>query len=147
ALIGEDLDCTDVSGQLFIFSALERCPDDVLSSVVDSYSTVSPSLFARNSAGSTPLLLAAGRGLSATTRTLLRLGANRAAVDDQGRTLLHTSAAALLMPVLQSLPPEMVSQQLASQDASGNTPLHLALKAQKVDEVQQALAFAEQASG
>ncbi|CAJ1437446.1 unnamed protein product [Effrenium voratum] len=38
------------------------------------------------------------------------------------------------MPVLQSLPPEMVSQQLASQDASGNTPLHLALKAQKVDE-------------
>eukprot|EP00435_Cladocopium_sp_Y103_P057707 s2050_g20.t1 len=45
--IGENLDCKDVHGELFVFLALERCPEAVLDDVVQSLGS-SPSLFAQN---------------------------------------------------------------------------------------------------
>ncbi|CAL1143943.1 unnamed protein product [Cladocopium goreaui] len=132
--IGENLDCKDVHGELFIFLALERCPEAVLADVVQSLGS-SPSLFARNGSGFTPLLAAASRGLL-LTRTLLSRGANRSVVDQQGRSLLHHAASwPLLSLVTLDLPVTLVLRQLLWADAVGDLPLHRALRGGRYGEI------------
>lgn len=140
--IGENLDCKDVQGELFIFLALERCPEDVLADVVESLGT-SPSLFARNGSGFTPLLAAASRGLL-VTRTLLSRGANRSVVDQQGRSLLHHAASwPLLSLVSLDLPVTLVLRQLLLSDVKGDLPLHRALRGGRYGEARQILQLAK----
>lgn len=140
--IGENLDCKDVHGELFIFLALERCPEAVLADVVQSLGS-SPSLFARNGSGFTPLLAAASRGLL-LTRTLLSRGANRSVVDQQGRSLLHHAASwPLLSLVTLDLPVTLVLRQLLWADAAGDLPLHRALRGGRYGEARQVLQLAK----
>jgi len=112
-----------------------------LQALVLSLSPTSPSLFAQNSSGATPLLAAAEKGFSELTGTLLRLRANRSVTDFEDRSLLHFAAPwpAILMPLLRELPAAMVLAQIRQQDTVGDTPLHRALAATRYDEVLQAL--------
>jgi len=141
ASIGENMDCKDVSGELLVFMALKRCPEETLQALVLSLSPTSPSLFAQNSSGATPLLAAAEKGFPELTGTLLRLRANRSVTDFEDRSLLHFAAPwpAILMPLLRELPAAMVLAQLRQQDTVGDTPLHRALAAARYDEVLEAL--------
>lgn len=141
--IGENLDCRDVNGELFIFLALQRCPESTVNDVVRSYPSSSPSLFAANGSGVTPLLAAASRGFQ-VTRTLIGLGANCSVIDHQGLSLLHHSAAwALLQPVAFQLPLSMVLHQLLLFDTWGDQPLHRALRHRRFSEALAVLRYVE----
>lgn len=143
ASIGENLDCKGVNGELLIFMALDRCPEAVLIEVVNSLAR-SPSLFAQNSSGFTPLLAAASRGLAKITRTLMGFGANRSVVDNQGLSLLHHAASwPLLRQVAVDLPVSMVLHQLLLRDAVGDLPLHRALRSRRFAEALQVLNLAK----
>jgi len=140
ASIGANLDCKDVSGELFLFLALKRCPEDTLLEIVRSYSPLSASLFSQNSTGMTPLLASVEKGFANLTMTLIQLQPNRSATDDEGRNLLHFAAPwpRLLLDLLRVLPPGVAGQQLRQRDASSNTPLHLALSHRHYDQVYEA---------
>jgi len=130
AVIGENLDCRSQT-EIFIHLALQRSPEDVALDVLKAHSSFSPSLFAQDENGMTPLLLAASNGLTSVASDLVAYGANQTTIDESRRSVLHYAAPfpSTTLKLIMQLNPDVVVELLAIQDVEGNTPLHLALLA------------------
>jgi ankyrin repeat protein len=107
---------------------------------------------ARSASGKTPLHLAAGKGRAGIVRRLLDRGADMAAFSDEGQTPLHAIAAGGDVPSAELLLDKGADVDVRSRPSSspagmprslrpnrwaagGNTPLHLAVLADRSDMV------------